>query len=81
MADRLLDEEAQERLQAAIQTEIDEEEGTVVGWIVVYETVAENGNEYCGHLYGPAGMTSWRSLGLLNWATHHTIKPEPEDDD
>ena len=72
------DEGVQERLQAALQAELDLEEGAVVGWVIAYETLAEGGDAFCGHLYGPPGMTSWRALGLLDWAAQHTIKPGDE---
>ena len=75
-------DQAQERLQQAIQAETPEDEGTVVGWVVVYETVAAADDEAtAGHFYGPAGMTSWRALGLLQWAMQHTIGPESYNDE
>jgi hypothetical protein len=73
-------DEVQERLQAAIQAEVADDEGTVVGWVVVYETVAADADlSAAGHFYGPAGMTSWRALGLLHWAAQHTIGPEADE--
>ena len=49
------------------------ENAVVTGWIVVFEYATSDGKLCCGHAYGPTGMTTWRSLGLLEWAGRVTI--------
>lgn len=52
----------------------------LTGWIVSYEGIEANGDPFAGHIYGPEAMTTWRALGLLEWARGHTLTPEPADE-
>jgi hypothetical protein len=55
----------------------------LTGWVVVFETAALNDEHraHCGHFYGPRELTTWRALGLLEWARRFSIGPGDEDDD
>ena len=77
------EEEAnQQRLHEAIETalhdaeELDEGE-VLTGWIVIHETATlSSGKSASGHFYGPREMTTWRALGLIEWARRHTLAPD-----
>jgi len=52
------------------------------GWIVIYETASLSGAQAsAGHLYGPREMTTWRALGLVEWARRFGLIPADEDDE
>jgi hypothetical protein len=63
-----------EAIEVAVADELDEGE-LLAGWLVVYETAAldEKEKSSCGHFYGPREMTTWRALGLIEWARHRTL--------
>lgn len=74
----------QQRLHEAIEQAVFEREdlaGHILsGWIVVFETAALD-DDRCtsGHLYGPREMTTWRALGLLEWARRFSLRPDEGD--
>ena len=71
----------QEAIHQALVGSLPLEEGEVLsGWIVVYETVGltERGNS--GHVYGPLSMTTWRALGLIEWARRFCLYPDNDDE-
>lgn len=74
----------QEKIHGALQELLELEDGEMLaGWIVVYETVSADDEPKAGHVYGPAGMTTWRAMGLVEWARRRTLPEsvELEDDD
>jgi hypothetical protein len=72
----------QELVHEAIVEVLELREGhTLTGWVVCYETLGPDGATAAGHLYGPAGMTDWRALGLCEWAARFTIGSDDEDDE
>lgn len=79
---KLEEQEQQEALHQALADLIpDLGEGCVLtGWIVIYEYQEAGENASAGHLYGPAGMTTWRALGLCEWARTVTLRPDEEDE-
>lgn len=76
------EQERQEKLHVALQELVTENEGDgmLTGWIVVWEMVRPDDVPVAGHLYGPAGMTTWRALGLTEWARQHTLAPDGDDE-
>ena len=47
----------------------------LTGWVVCIETLHSGGDRaMASSIYGPAGMTSWRARGLMDWS-----RPEPDD--
>lgn len=79
--------EAQQALHDAIERVL-EEDGTLddallAGWIVVYETasLSEKTNASAGHFYGPVEMTTWRAMGLVEWARMTLRAAVPDEDD
>lgn len=70
----------QQKLHDAIQETLDEhDEAMLTGWIVVYECVKPDGPAHAGHFYGPYEMTTWRALGLVEWAKARTLGPDDDD--
>jgi len=73
--------------QEAIHTELAElipdlgEGDVLTGWIVVYEYQSADDRPTCGHIYGPSGMTTWRAMGLCEWARTVTLRPENEEEE
>jgi hypothetical protein len=77
------DERAQDEFSRTLenalhQLELITDDEIVAGWVVCFETVRSEGPMSSGHVYGPPGMTSWRALGLMEWA-RDTIKHSPEE--
>ena len=77
-----LQESLHGELAALLRDELGEEGegGLLVGWVLAYEAQAPSGRAFAGHLYGPAGMTTWRALGLIEWTRLHTLGPDSDDD-
>lgn len=79
--------ERQQRLHEAIEAcladgdDLDDGE-LLVGWVLIYETTVLGDDERgsCGHFYGPREMTTWRALGLVEWARRFSLVPHDEDD-
>jgi hypothetical protein len=78
------EERDQEQIHTALGELLPLEDGEMLaGWIVIYETVGADDRPQAGHVYGPAAMTTWRAMGLVEWARARTL-PEStdlEDDD
>src|SRR3990167_1118662 len=73
----------QEALHAALAQLIpDLGEGDVLtGWLVVFEHQTAGDIPSCGHIYGPSGMTTWRAMGLCEWARTVTLRPDDEEEE
>lgn len=72
----------QQALHEAVETAAALDDGAVlVGWIVLWETATVDGRGECGHMYGPREMSTWRALGLVEWARRFTLHPDLEDDE
>lgn len=72
----------QEALHQALIEALDLLEGEVLtGWIVVYETLTNEGGANCGHFYGPETMTTWRAMGLVEWARMRTLPSSVDVDE
>lgn len=72
----------QEEIHTALSTSLKLPEGEILtGWIVAYETMGLNDERAAGHVYGPSGMTTWRALGLIEWARVQSLPGSLEDDD
>lgn len=72
--------EEQERIHEAL-TEVLPIDGALTGWIVLWEGLPDGGGAaQAGHYYGPAGMTTWRAIGLCEWATRYGLLPDEEDE-
>lgn len=73
------EEEAQQQKMHDLVSEIaDMPEGVVLaGWIVIYEFVSLKDDHpgYCGHIYGPRELTTWRALGLIEWIRRFCLGP------
>lgn len=75
----------QDRFHQALTQVMNEEDMVddgelLTGWVIVYETTDLGDNAHCGHFYGPAGMTTWKAMGLLEWSRRYTLVPDSEDD-
>jgi hypothetical protein len=72
----------QRRIHDAIEAAIGDDE-LLVGWIVIYETAPLKADDAaaCGHFYGPKEMTTWRALGLVEWAKANTLALDRDDAD
>lgn len=79
------DEKQQEALHEAIEACLaDDLDGRILtGWVVVFETasIGDQADSTCGHLYGPAGMRTWRALGLLEWVRRFCLRPDGSGDE
>lgn len=70
----------QERIHEAL-SELLPVDGALTGWVVAWEGLpADGGAAQAGHFYGPAGMTTWRAIGLLEWC-RYSLAPDDEDED
>lgn len=67
------DRREQEAIHEALSELIPDEGEILTGWIVIYETADADGEAHAGHAYGPPGMTTWRALGLVEWARTQTL--------
>lgn len=76
-----LEEDEQRRLHEAIENALSsmgDLDGLVLtGWVVVFETAGEDA--HAGHFYGPREMTTWRALGLLEWARRFNLLPDEDE--
>lgn len=73
------EERDQEEIHTALGQLLPLEDGEVLaGWIVIYETATADDRPNAGHVYGPAAMTTWRAMGLVEWARARTL-PESID--
>jgi hypothetical protein len=76
----------QQRLHEAIEDALNEEgvlDGLVLaGWVIAYETVAldDEVTAHAGTIYGPHEMTTWRALGLIEWARRWSLEPGTRDE-
>ncbi|HEY7621711.1 MAG TPA: hypothetical protein VH834_18165 [Solirubrobacteraceae bacterium] len=79
--------ERQQRLHEAIEEALHGEgvlDGLVLtGWVVCYETAAlgEEATAHAGTFYGPREMTTWRALGLVEWARRWSLEPGERGED
>jgi hypothetical protein len=74
--------EYQERIHHAIEAALELDDGHVLtGWVLLYETASADGRGSAGHYYGPEGMSTWRALGLVEWASCFTLHPDEDDDE
>jgi hypothetical protein len=72
----------QQELHEAIERTLENDDGILVGWIVVFETAAPNSAKTtAGHFYGPREMTTWRALGLIEWVRRFGLVPDIDDED
>lgn len=76
------DDDAQGAIHDALANVLPLDEGEIlVGWCVTYETVRDaDERPQAGQVYGPGGMTTWRVLGLLEWARRFLLCPDDESE-
>lgn len=79
----LTEQTRQQALHEAIEASLDSDAGLLIGWIVIFETapLSPEDRASCGHFYGPHEMTTWRALGLVEWARRATLEPDPPEED
>jgi hypothetical protein len=70
-----------DELTALFARDDDDEPQVLTGWVIAYESQRADGTAIAGHTYGPAGMTTWRALGLIEWARQNTLRPDDENGD
>ena len=71
----------QRRMHAALEDALGlGEDEVLTGWVVLYETANVDGRGSAGHCYGPEGMSTWRALGLCEWASRYTLGPDDPDE-
>jgi hypothetical protein len=75
--------ERQQALHEAIAEALgDDLDGLVLaGWVVCFETAAltDDATAHAGTFYGPREMTTWRALGLVEWARRFSLEPGDRD--
>lgn len=71
----------QEQIHDAIAPLVCDDGEVLTGWISCYETQQLDGAPQAGHYYGPATMTAWGALGLIEWARTVTLPDSRADDD
>jgi hypothetical protein len=79
--DDVLQQAIHDELSALFAEDDDGERQVLTGWVVAYESQRSDGTATAGHAYGPAGMTTWRALGLMEWARQNTLRPDDENGD
>jgi hypothetical protein len=79
--DAAVQQRLHEAIEAALAATGDLEDGSVLAsWIVVWESATLGERQaVAGHLYGPSGMTTWRALGLVEWARRFGLMPDAAD--
>jgi hypothetical protein len=78
--DRERERREQEEIHTAIQESLKLPEGEILtGWIICYETVGLDNERTAGHVYGPAGMTTWAAMGLIEWAKSRSLPGGVDD--
>ncbi len=75
-------EQIHDALTEALREHGDLDDRVVTGWVICWETatLSDEDRATSGHLYGPHGMTTWRALGLVEWARRFCLKPDEEDE-
>ncbi len=75
-------EELTSAIQLALQRAGDLSENEILtGWIVCWEgTILNDSDRKAGQMYGPSEMTTWRALGLIEWARRFCLGPSEEED-
>lgn len=76
------DRKQQQAIHDALIAALPLDDGHVLtGWVVLWETTTfESDSGESGSYYGPRGMTTWRSLGLIEWARRFCLKPDGDED-
>ena len=76
-----MEERHQENIHRALDETLPEleDDEVLTGWLVVYESQTADGTAVAGHVYGPTGMTTWRALGLAQWAALYTLHPDQQE--
>jgi hypothetical protein len=83
-AERAVQQRLHEAIEQTLRDSDELDDGEVLtGWIVIHETAAltSDATAGAGHFYGPAEMTTWRALGLVEWARRFGLKPDDDEDD
>jgi hypothetical protein len=76
--------EQQEAIHQALEGTLPlEDDQVLTGWVVLFETQVAGERPTAGHVYGPAGMTTWRAVGLVEFCKYRSIfdLTSNEDDD
>lgn len=81
----MTDEQRQEAIHKALsdvlsETELMPEGAMLTGWHVAFECRGQQ-EPSAGSMYGPATLTTWGALGLLQWGEHCLLNPDEDDDD
>ena len=82
--------EHESRIQEAIHEAVEralrenddlKEDQILTGWIVIYESTSlGDSRSASGHIYGPREMTTWKALGLVEWARRFSLRPDEDDE-
>jgi len=74
----------QQQLHEAIETALsdDLENLVLTGWVVCFETTSltDEARAHAGTFYGPREMTTWRALGLVEWARRFSLEPGTDEE-
>lgn len=58
-----------EAIDEVLRRELRENEGDLlVGWVIAYEVISEDGRRAAGFLREQNNVTPWAAIGLLQWA-------------
>ena len=73
--------EEQEHIHEALAKALPlEDDAFLTEWVVVFATTpVGGGEEQIASYYGPATQTTWRTVGLLEYAKLHLVVPDEED--
>lgn len=58
-----------DKIDEVLRAEVPENEGDLlVGWVIAYEVISEDGRRAAGYMREGSASTPWQSIGLLQWA-------------
>jgi hypothetical protein len=84
--------EEEERLQQELHDTIERvlrvqgditDQQILTGWVICFETdnLVKREDRCAGTFYGPREMSTWRALGLVEWARRFSLVPGKDDDE
>ncbi len=76
--------EAQAHIHDAITeamraTDLLDEDQVLTGWCLCFETQSIDSPAAAGHLYGPDALTTWRAIGLIEWAKRYLVSSDDDE--
>ena len=79
------EQQHQEELHGAIVRALQDrgdlaDDQILTGWVLIFEaTSLGDSRSSAGHFYGPREMTTWKSLGLVEWVRRFCLIADDDD--